>query len=187
MAEGSGNNPLAANSLLGGIIASTVVIGVNAGVRRLADAIAGDPLEIEAQKYELMHRRLSERNFYIPPAAQDSAPVSRVRSVARQMPVKRIAIAEAGSPVMEHVRASLKHLDEAKASTTCGVCKKHIDAAKQQVVEQSEVIVRADAKQQVMRQLKAAGKLPQKVRWDQLKPEQKHFIDKVVERSIKNG
>lgn len=188
MTDGSGNNnPLAGNSILGGIIASTIAIGVTAVGRKLADTIVGDPLEIEAQKYEAMHQRLSGRHFYIPPAAQDPVPVSRARPVARQQPVRKIAIAEAGSPVMEHIRASLKHLDEAKASTTCGVCQKHLDAAKKEVVEQSEIIVKADSKQQVMRQLKAAGKLPPKVRWDQLSPKQKRFIDNVVERSIKNG
>lgn len=101
--------------------------------------------------------------------------------------MSRLAVKEAGSPVMEHVRETLRHLDAAMGSTTCGVCQKELKAAKAVVEERSAIIVRADQKQQVMRQLKDAGKIPQNVRWDMLNPKQKKFINEVVERSIKNG
>jgi hypothetical protein len=168
-----------------GIGASIIGILVVEGSKRLANAIVGDPHEIESQKYEEMHRRLEGKHYHIP-MAEDLVSPARVTPVRRQ-PVARLAVKEAGSPVMEHVRETLRHLDAAMVSTTCGVCQKELKAAKAVVEERSAIIMRADQKQQVMRQLKDAGKIPQNVRWDMLNPKQKKFINEVVERSIKNG
>jgi hypothetical protein len=173
------------SQLVYGIGASIIGALFVEGSKRLANAIVGDPHEIEAQKYEEMHRRLEGKHYHIPTVEE---PVTRARvAPIRRQPVARLAVKEAGSPVMEHVRETLRHLDAAMGSTTCGVCQKELKAAKAVVEERSAIIVRADQKQQVMRQLKDAGKIPQNVRWDMLNPKQKKFINEVVERSIKNG
>ena len=150
--------------------------------KKVADAVVGNPAELEAQKYEIMHQRLEGRQFFLP--REDAALVPPPKTGSRRsLGVSK----DEASPVMTHIREALHHLELAEQSTKCGVCRKGAAAAQKAVIQESAVIARADSKSQVIQQLKAAGKIPQSARWDMLNPKQKKFINAVAERSIQNA
>ncbi len=160
-------------------IAGFVVAEVS---RRVANAMVGDPAIMEAEKYDEMHRRLNEQNIRGP-----RTPVTPRPAVAHTSGRKLSVSKEKGSPVMNHVREAMNQLALAEKSTNCGVCRKGAAAARDAVKRESEIIVRADSKSQIIQELKTAGKLPKTARWDKLSPDQKSFINRVVEGSIQNG
>jgi hypothetical protein len=171
------------NALLVGIgtmAAGALVVELS---KHFANVVIGSSEKLEAEKYEEMHRRLDGKNFHIARTPMPRDPVSRIRS--RVMgPGKHD---NSVSPVMEHIHGALQQLEEAKKSTRCGVCQKGAAAAIEAVKRESEVIVRADSKYQVIQDLKNAGKLPKDARWDKLNPGQKKFINDYVERRIQHG
>jgi len=175
MAEGS--NAIVIG--LGTAIAGAIIVGLS---KHVANAVIGDPRAIDEQKYEEMHRRLEGKSFHISKPLVREEPVSRVGSKV----VGRTAMKK-GAPVMEYVHRSIQQLEDAKKSTNCGVCQKEIDASIASIKNHSQIIVRADGKQQIIEDLKAAGKLPKNARWDKLNSEQRKFINNYVERSIANG
>jgi hypothetical protein len=163
------------------VVAGGIIVELS---KHFANAVVGSPEKLEAEKFEEMHRRLDGRSFQI----------SRSSPTAEPTPARRTGVARTGrttdkttSPVMEHVREAMNHLALAEKATNCGVCKKGAAAAREAVKRESEVIVRADSKYNVIQDLKAAGAIPEDSRWDKLKPEQKSWINKKVERSIQNG
>jgi hypothetical protein len=162
------------------IVGGTIVVGLS---KRLADAVVGDPDEIEAKKYEVMHERLSKRDFYIPrESSSTGTPEPRRQKSHRASPQK------VDSPaVMDHIRGALQELETAKGATKCGVCQKGITAAIAAVKEESAVIARADSKFKVLQELKDAGKIPVTASWYTLKPRQKEFITKVAEKRSINS
>ena len=165
---------------LGTAIAGVVIVEAS---KHLANAVVGDPHAIDEQKYEEMHRRLAGKSFHISkPLVREDAVSPLGAKVAG-----RTVVRKKGAPVMEYVHRSIQQLEDAKKSTNCGVCQKEIDASIASIKNHSQIIVRADGKQQVIEDLKSAGKLPKDARWDKLNSEQRKFINNYVERSIVNG
>jgi hypothetical protein len=167
-------------SLVGG----TIVIGLS---KKLANAVVGNPDEIEAQKYEVMHQRLAQRNFYIPRESSSTGTAEPRKQASRSPRSSPSPKKVQSAAVMDHIRGALQELEAAKGVTKCGVCQKGITAAIAAVKDESAVIARADSKFQVLQELKDAGKIPATASWYTLKPKQKEFINKVAEkRSIKS-
>lgn len=80
------------------------------------------------------------------------------------------------SEIAEKIQSARGILEEVKSTTTCGHCKKHIDAAIKAVDNETKSIVAAAEKQQAMLELKKRGELPQDARWDDLTPVQKKKV-----------
>ncbi len=164
---------------LGTAVAGAIIVGLS---KHIANVVVGDPRVIDEQKFEEMHRRLEGKSFHISKPLVQDEPVARVGSK-----VVGRAVRKKSAPVMDYIHDSIQQLEEAKKSTKCGVCLKEIDASIASIKDHSQIIVRADSKQQIIEDLKAAGKLPKNARWDKLNSEQRKFINNYVERSIANG
>ena len=172
---GTGTNSIG-QPLVAGLVTLVSTVAIGEVSKRLANAISGDPEEHEAQRYEAISRKIDQAQFHIPRPAEEGG--AAPRKIVRQGTSK--------GQVMDHVHEALEQLDEAEKSTRCGVCIKGIKAAKKAVIENSQIIVRADSKYQIMQDLKVAGKIPKDATWATLNPKQKQFINQRVERSIQN-
>jgi hypothetical protein len=167
------------------IAAATTVFTVVAGEisKRAANAIVGDPQQHEARMYDEIQRKLDQSHFNIPRREEESSDMAP-RKMKRQG-------ARAGqkepSQVMDYIHEVKDTLKKAKGSTRCGVCIKGIEAMEKSVEENSQTTVRADAKWNVMQDLKKAGKIPKNATWNTLNSKQKNFVNRYVEGLVKNG
>jgi len=165
------------------IVGGAIVVGLS---KKLADAVVGDPDKLDEEKYELMHQRLSQRQFYIPPPGNSTTFGTAGSPEPRQQMSHhrndRPSVSVTGP--MEYVRGALQNLEEAKGTTKCGVCQKELNASIEMLKSKTAVIARADMKYKFLQELKSAGKIPEGTSWYSLKPKQKEFINRKVEEAM---
>jgi len=167
-----GPGPGAATGAVGVAIATAITSVIIAKLSgKLADMISGDPKDADERMYDEIHGKIGKASFQI------SSPTSKVAS-------RKIKIVMDQPSTMAFVKGAIEQLEKAEKSTNCGVCKKKLLAAKQAVITEAKVIGTSDAKYQVMKDLKKAGKIPTNAKWNQLSHEQKNFINKIVEKGV---
>jgi Mg2+ and Co2+ transporter CorA len=158
------------------IVGGAIVVGLS---KKIADAVVGDADKLEEEKYELMHQRLAQRQFYIPPPGN-----STTFETAGSSDSRRQSVPASVTGPMEYVRGALQNLEDAKGTTKCGVCQKELAESIKLLKSKTAVIERADMKYKFLQDLKSAGKIPEGATWYSLKPKQKEFINRKVEEAM---
>jgi hypothetical protein len=165
------------------VVGGAIVVGLS---KKIADAVVGDADKLEEEKYELMHQRLAQRQFYIPPPGNSTtfepagSPEPR-----RQMShhANRPEVPVAAGP-MPYVNGAIENLKSAMGSTKCGVCRKELTESLAILKEKTAVVARADLKYKMLEHLKENGCVPKDATWYTLKAKDKAFINRKVEERM---
>lgn len=147
---------------------TSVIITALSG--KVADVLAGSGEGDTDKMYEEFHSKIGKSRFHIEPGKKV---VSRKIETMMDQP-----------QTMAFVNGAIEQLKEAKKTTHCGVCQKKLDAAIHAVVTEAKIIKVSDAKWQIIQALKEAGKIPKNLKWDQMTPKQKSFINKLAEKGV---
>jgi hypothetical protein len=169
----AGQGPGAGADAIGVAMATAIASVIIAKLSgKVADVLTGSGDDNDEKMYDEFHKKIGKSSFRLPAKKTGSTVGRKIKTVMDQ------------PSTMAFVTGAIDQLQKAKKSTHCGVCQKKLDAAITAVVQEAEVIRVSDAKYQIMKDLKKAGKIPTTSTWNQLSPEQKTFINKIAEKGV---